>query len=215
MATLNEISIKQQQLEEQLKQLENDKNKAAQAEREEKLGLITAYQNEAQGYRNQAVKAESDTDKQRLYGFAERADRNANELRVELGLISEEQFQATTEELQQEEKNKVRRKINGLLIKAAISFLAYLISDYSSSQLELGFICYALNSIAQICYCIAVVYGGCWLVGTLLFGFVSTYAFTDITGDFRNLSSVQKLFFLAALLAAILHFLASIIPDGI
>lgn len=215
MATLDDLTTQEQQLQAQLAQLAADKEAAKQRDHDEKLGLITVYENEATGYRNQAEKATADDEKQRLYRFAELADEQANDLRRELGLVSEQQQQATTEERQQAAKLNVSRKINSLLLKSLFAFVSFLIADFTSARLELGFISFGLKSIAQVSYFLSVAFGGCWLACTILAGFVSQYVFTGLRTDFKSLSPTARLALLVALFAAILHFFTAIPTDAI
>ena len=215
MSTLDTLTTQEQQLKAQLEQINRDKEAAQQADYNEKLRQITVFENEAAGFRNQAAKAQTDADKQRLYRYAEMSDNDANALKIELGIVSEQQVQESTEQRIYAEKQRTQRKINALFIKSLLAFVTYLISDYASAQLELGFICFALKSVAQVAYCLSVAFGGCWLVGRLLFTYVSNYVFDSLRDDFNALAPTHKLLLLVALAAAILHFLAGIIPNAI
>ena len=213
MATLDDLTTKQAELQAQLAQLEADKKQAAEQERAEQLGLITVYENEAAGYRNQAEKANSETDKKQLYQFAADADEQAYQLRRELGLLPETEPANETERRKQA-KLRTLRKINALFIKAALGLVAYLFADFTSARLEMGFISFALKSLAQVFWFVSMAFGGCWLASVTLFGFVSYYGSNELSTDFRSLSPGVRLALLAGLLAAFLHFLMGIIPNA-
>ncbi|MVM34877.1 hypothetical protein GO755_32915 [Spirosoma sp. HMF4905] len=205
MATLQDLTNQETQLKAQLAQLETDKIQAAEQAKQQKLGLITTYENEAAGYRNQAAKANSDDDKRKLYGFADHADELANELRAELGLVP----LAGEENNEQFTKNETLRKVNSLLIKAAFALVAFFVADFTSARLEMGFTSFALKSVAQIAYSLSAVFGGCWVACLLLFGFVGSYGYTDLKHDFRDTNPAVRLGVLAFLLASVLYFFAN------
>ncbi|GAB3970854.1 hypothetical protein GCM10028806_19650 [Spirosoma terrae] len=214
MVNLDDLTSQEQDLQSQLEQLAFQKQQAIQAERDEKLGLITVLENEANGYRNQAAKADSDDDKQKLYRFAEVADKQANELKLELGIVSETELQASNEQRIEAQHNQVKRSINSLFLKAFFTLVAFLFADYSSAQLEAGFLAYLLKSAGSICWAMSVALGGCWLACISLFGFVSEYSFSRLRDDFKSLSPSVRLAILAGLLAAFLHFLTAIVPHA-
>lgn len=211
MTTLQDLTNQESQLKAQLAQLENDKIQAAENAKQEKLGLITIYEAEANGYRNQAAKATSDSDKRKLYGFADNADELANELRAELGLVQ----LANVENKEQSAKYKTLRKVNSLLIKAVFSLIAFFIADFTSARLEMGFISFALKSLAQIAYSLSAVFGGCWVGCITLFSFVGNYGYNDLKHDFRDTSPTVRLCVLAFLLASVLYFLANSFQNAV
>ncbi|QHV97573.1 hypothetical protein [Spirosoma endbachense] len=214
MATLDDLNTQAAQLEAQLAQIETDKRQAAEQERAEKLGLITVYENEAQGYRNQAEKAQTDDDKQRLYRFAAQADNHANELRKELGLVSDEQLQASNEEQIEAQHHQVKRRINRLFLQSAFALAGFFLTDFTSARLEMGFMSFVLKSVGSICWTLSVALGGCWLACITVFGFVSAYGYSRLPTDFKSLTPGVRLAILAGLLAAFLHFLSSIVPHA-
>ncbi|GAB3754581.1 hypothetical protein [Spirosoma pomorum] len=213
--TTVELNTQEQALQEQLRQIALDKENAAKQEYQDKLDAIAAHEDGANAYRNQAAKALTDDDKKRLYQYAETEEQLAAELRVQLGIITPEQLQDDVSERQHQQRQATWRQINGLFFKALLALVAFLISDYASAKLEEGFLSFALKSVAQIAYSLSGVFGGCWLVCIILFGYVSTYAVSDLVNDFRETKPAVRLAILTALFAAILHLLTGFIPDGV
>ncbi|CCH52351.1 hypothetical protein BN8_01347 [Fibrisoma limi BUZ 3] len=212
MKTFDELQADEQSLKAQLLKIEADKVEAAERQRAEQIDAIAQYEDQATAYRNQAAKAASEDDKKRLYQYAEDADEQALQLRKELGLLPD--GLPTEAERVQAKKLKTLRSINGLLLKAMFAFVAYLFADFTSGKLEMGFISFALKSTAQIFYCITAALGSVWLVCISLYAFVSGYCVNDLKTDFQSLSPTARLSVLAALLAAILHFLTAVVPHA-
>lgn len=214
MTTVADLDTQEQQLKDQLDRIAENKKAAVIQERREKEGLITVYENEAQGYRNQAEKITNDADKQRLYGFAAESDRHALELRVELGLVSEQQVKADNAEREQAEFYKTTRKINALLFKALLSFGGYLIVDFTAGQLQVWFLSYVLTSFAKVFHTLFFAFGGVWVVCKMLFYFVSNYTYTTLKSDFKSLSPGHRVAILAALMASVFIFLSGVISQN-
>lgn len=215
MKKTENLSSLEENLRQQLEEIEAQKKQALEQEKQEKQGLIAVYLNEAAGFRNQASKTTDDAEKQKLYSFAENSEREAKLLQVELGIVSEETFIQETEEKKEKDKLSIIRKINGLFLKCFFCLAAFFLSDFTSSHIEAGFFSFILKSISQLAWFLSLAFLGIWLACSILFRFVSEYILLNVRNDFKAISPGVRIGFLTVILAALLHFLTSIIRYGI
>ncbi len=209
MATVNDLTQIERDLQQQLKQIEADKVQAAEQERQDKQGRLKAHEDRAASYRRQATKALDETEKRNLYSYAEEQDELATQLRIELGIVSEQQVIDQLEQQKYELKQKTARKINRLFIKSVIAFALYLLADYVSGQMDVGFISFVLRSAGYVAYGVAATFGGCWLIGSLFYESISDYVVNVLPVEFWGISPTARLTILTALFSAILFFLAN------
>ncbi|GAB4043137.1 hypothetical protein [Spirosoma litoris] len=205
-----EIEDKESELKAELARLAVEKTQQAEREREERLDQIAGYDEQANIYRQQAVKALTDEDKQRLYRYADDAESQANELRKELGLVTTEQIQDD----EADKQKKVRNRITDLLRKALFLYLIYLGGDYFSAVVEQGFLSFALKSVASILYAVSVTLGGSWLAYSVLSPFLSEYILNGLRTDFKQAAPVVRLGVLLGLFFSLLFVLATLAAHG-
>ena len=205
-----EIEDKESELKAELERLAEVKKEQAEREKAERLDQIAGYEEQAQIYRQQAVKALTDDDKQRLYRYADDAETQAQELRKELGLITPEQIQDEETDKQQ----KSRASLTDLLRKALFFYLVYLGGDYFSAVVEQGFLSFALKSVASLFYAVTVTLGGSWLAYSALSPFLQNYMLRDLRTDFKQAGPVARLLVLIGLFFSILFVLATLAPHG-
>ncbi|ADB36741.1 hypothetical protein [Spirosoma linguale] len=201
----HEIEQQEAELKAKLEELAAQKAQQEENEKAERLDQIAGYEEQANIYRQQAVKALSDDDKQRLYRYADDAETQANELRKELGLITPEQVDKT-----EEKDNKVRGLLTHLLRKSQFCFLAYLIGDFASAQIEAGFFSFALKSTASVLFMVSVVLGGSWLAYSAFSPFLGKYFTSELQSDFRQAGPLARLFLVLGILASFLFVLATL-----
>lgn len=205
-----EIEDKEAELKAELARLAVEKTQQAEREKEEKLDQIAGYEEQAQIYRQQAVKALSDDDKQRLYRYADDAETQAQELRKELGLVTPEQIQDD----EADKQKKTRYRVTDLLRKALFFYLTYLLGDYASAIVEQGFLSFALKSVTSIFYAVTITLGGSWLAYSVVSPFLSEYILKDVRTDFKQAGPTVRLALLLGLFFSILFVLATLATNG-
>lgn len=214
MQTVQDLTTREQEIEQELKTIADQKKQAVIAEKEAKLDLIESLETQAKNFRLEALEAKTEDAKKELYNFAAENQNAANALREELGLAVEVEVQDESEVLK-EEKQKTERKINSLLWKALFSLGGFFIADFAGGKLEGGFFPYVLKYFASISYFIATAFGGSWLVCTILFYFISDYISKDFAREFSELKPVYRIALIATMILALLLFLNSVIPHAI
>ena len=202
-----------EELQARIAKIEADKLAEQERERNEKLGLITVYENEAIGYRNQAAKA-VDSDKRKLYSFANDAEKMANELKQELGIEPTNNAQYEPNLLEQT-KQVTYRLINSLIVKAVAALLLHFATHFIWGLLDVGIVAYVLHTLDNVLLLMSVAFGGSWLVCSILMAYFSDYVMSDLIEDFRGLTPFQKLAILAGLAFALLNFFSKFSTDGI
>ncbi|SFD67727.1 hypothetical protein [Spirosoma endophyticum] len=214
MKTLEELNSDEQNLKAQLDKIADDKIKAAQEEKDQKLSLLGVLQTEAEGFREQASKATSDAEKRSLYGYATINERKIKELQIELGIYSGESVVPETDFVY-ETKQAVLRKINQMIIKAAITLGGYFITNSLAGAIDAGFFSAVLQQISNLFFYGSALFGGVWLCGMILYWFVSDYIINELSDDFKGLTPFQKILILGGIFGILLHFLNSVVPDAL
>lgn len=213
MATLQDLNTEQAELQAKIALIEANKQAAIEQDRNEKLALITVYENEAIGYRNQAAKA-TDQDKRKLYGFANDSEKLAIELKQELGINTENEQNYQSAQIGQT-KALTYRAVNALLLKALFALFLYVIADYVGGAVNGGIFAYVLNTLAKILFFVSGAFGGSWLVCSILLAYFSDYVTSELLTDYQNLTPFQKLIILVSLAFALLNFFSKFSPNGI
>lgn len=211
MLTVDELTKQTEALRVQMAQLEAVKQQAAEQQRAEQLDKLREFDELAESYRNQAARA-VEADKPMLYRLADESQDQAYELRKELGLLPANA--PTPDDRERQDKQSTIRRINGLVVKAAISLTAYLFADYTAGHMDEGFISFVLKYVAQILFNASALFGGLWLcciaAQSLMFG----YTISRLKTDFLSLSPAVRVGLLVALLAAFLHYLTAVVPHA-
>ena len=214
MKTLEELNNDEARLTAQLQKIADDKVRAAQEEKNQKLSLLGILESEAKGFRESASKATSDAEKRSLYGYASENERKVKELQIELGIYTGESVVPETDFVY-ETKQAVLRKINQLVIKAAITLFGYFITNSLAGAVDAGFFSAVLQQISNLFFYGSALFGGVWLCGMILYWFVPDYIINELSDDFKGLTPFQKILILGGIFGILLHFLNSVVPDAL
>jgi len=212
---VQDFTTQEETLRAQLAELNAQKQAAVEREKQEQLDAIARYEDEATAYRNQAAKATTDDDKRKLYQYADDCEQMAAELRVQLGIVTPEQLRESVSEKETAIRNATARKINALFFKALAALLVYMFADLASSKVDMpGFFSASLKGFSEIAYTISGVFGGCWLMLTVLSAYVGTYTAKELGSDFKNTTPAVRLGVLAVLAFAILNLLTAFLSHA-
>ena len=213
MATVSEIENRLAEIDAQRQELETFKIQAAERERQQRLDELAALDEQATAYRTEAAKATDDAEKKRLYQYADESELAAVELRKELGLAEPDDAERVRLEQSKRRESTLTRPILALLKRAFLAYVAFMLGDYFAGILEVGFISFALKSIAQLAYLGGSVCFAFWLTGGVLRPLFYRYATDTLVNDWMQAGPVIRLLVLSLLTVATLLLIGFALPN--
>jgi Fe2+ transport system protein B len=207
---LANIEAQESELANQLESLKREREQAKQRAIDELKDQVVLHYQQAEAFRIQAEKSNSDSEKQRLYIYAQEQEDLAVTIRKQLGENIEQQ---PTKKLTPSIDVAVARKVNGFAIRGLVSFLLYLIIDFIAGQIDVGFGSFALTMISQFLWFFASTFAVYFLSFSAISGIMQSYL-PDLVKDWKRASVNTRLLVAVILIVGLLIALVNNLPHG-